>query len=201
MIFLADGIDGLQLRLMVEGAGLRRLGKIDHAGLDDVLVEGIIVPDAIGLLQPPGGELAVFPGDGQHLMAGALDGAGFVAVDVAGVYGKNALPGPQQGIDHGGIGLRSANHEMHARAGQAAGGADFIGRGGAVGVGAIAQRLVQIGLLQPLQNGGMSPLQIIAVKTDHNGLLQSDESLLIVTKTPALCKRRRKTLQRLPPLI
>ena len=51
------------------------------------------------------------------LVAGMLDGAGFVHVDVAGMGAHDALPRAKKRADHGDVSLRSANQEVHACAG------------------------------------------------------------------------------------
>ena len=132
-----------------------------------MLPGGVVFPRQIGVLDGLGGELAVFTGDGQHLVAGALDGVDLVAVDVPGAHGQHALMGTQDGIDDGGVGLGAAHQEVYGGVRRGAGLADLFGGGGAVGVFAVAKGLVHVGLRQPLQNGGMGAFQIVAVKTDH----------------------------------
>ena len=132
-----------------------------------MLPREVVLPGQIGVLDALGGQFAVFTGDGQHLVAGALDGVDLVAVDVAGGDGQNTLVGTQNGINDGGIGLGAAHQKVHGGVGGAADLADLFGGGGAVGILTVADGLVHIGVQQLLQDGGMGAFQIVTVKTNH----------------------------------
>ena len=167
MKFSADGVEGRQLRLGIERAQLRGLGEIDHAG------EGHVVVGLVGVKAPAvvphgvGGELPVLPGQGDHLVAGELDGPGLVDADMAGVRGDHALPAIEQGGDGHGVGLGAAHQEIHVRPGLPAGGADLLPGGGAEAILPVAGLGNEIGFSQTLQDPGMGALGIVAQKVQH----------------------------------
>ena len=170
---LAHLVQRRQLRLRVQGATLGGKGDIHHTGHDHMLIVGVEVVPVIVILHLLGGNLAVVRGQGQHLVAGGLNGAGFVTVDMAAGSGENALVGPENGGDHRGIGQCAAYQEMHIGLRGPAGRLDLFPGGGAVFILAIAHGLLHIGLQQALHNGGMCALQIVAVEIDHLRLLLS----------------------------
>ena len=86
-------VDGLQLRLGVQGAQLSGLGEVDQAGLDRVLVAGVGPVGGTQLGDLLGGDLPVFAGEGQHLVPGGLHRPRLVGVDMAGVGTDHPLIG------------------------------------------------------------------------------------------------------------
>ena len=160
-----------QLRLGVHGAALGGEGDIHHAGHDHVLIVGAEVMPIVIVLHLLGGDLAVVGGQGQHLVAGGLDGAGLVAVDVAAGGGEDALIGPQNGGDHRGVGQRTAHQEVNVGVRGLAGCLDLFPCGGAVLILAVAHGLDHVGLVELCHQGGVCALQIIAVEVDHLILL------------------------------
>ena len=86
-------MDGLQLRLGVQGAQLRGLGEVDQAGLDRVLVAGVGPVGGAQLGDLLGGDLPVFAGEGQHLVPSGLHRPRLVGVDMAGVGADHPLIG------------------------------------------------------------------------------------------------------------
>ena len=79
-------------------------------------------------------------------MAAGLDGARLMDVDVPGLGTQRPLVGPQDGGNHGGVGLGPPHQEFHRRLRGPAGLADQVSGVVTVGVHAIARRLLQIGL-------------------------------------------------------
>ena len=58
-------------------------------------------------------QLAVLVRNGQHLVSGGLDGAGFMRVHMTAGGRYNALVRTEHGIDHNHVGLRAAGQEIH----------------------------------------------------------------------------------------
>ena len=100
-------------------------------------------------------------------MTGGLHSAGFMAVDVSGVRGDNALIWMQHGVDDDLIGLGAAGDEKHVGVRAGAGGADLFLGGVAVAVLAISGELFQIGFQQVLQNGLVGAFSVVAFKRQH----------------------------------
>ena len=156
-----------QLRLGVQGASLGGVGDVDHAGLDDML-SGFVVAVPVHIVRHLlGRDLAVVGGQGDDLVAGGLDGAGLVAVDVAADGGQNALPGAEDGGNDRGVGLGAAHQEVDIGLRRLAGGPDLLPGGVAVLVLAVAHGLHHIRFVQLCHQGGVGTLQIIAVEIDH----------------------------------
>ena len=152
-----------------------------------MLIVGVEVVPVVVVLHLAGGDLAVIRGQSQHLVAGGLDGAALVAVDMAADGGENALIGAQDGGDHRGVGQGAAHQKMHVGLRRLAGGLDLFPRGGAVFILAVAHGLLHVGAHQALHDGGVRPLQIVAVKIDHMRSLLSDPWWYFTAKTP-VCK-------------
>ena len=134
--------DFAQLRFRVQGAVLRGMGEVDHAGLYRVLGTGVL------LVRPEGGadllrcDLALLPRQREHFVAGGLHRAGLVDVDMAGVGAEHALIGPQQGGDHRQVGLGAPGQKVDGTLRGGAGLPDQRGGPGTVGVGAVAWGLL-----------------------------------------------------------
>ena len=101
-------------------------------------------------------------------MAGGLDGAALVDIDVAGISAQHTLPRPQHRGDHRQVGLGAAHQEMNIDRLVLAQGADSFSGALAVGILSITGGLFLVGLQQPLQNGGMGAGVVIAFKADHD---------------------------------
>ena len=128
-------------------------------------------------------DLAVAGGQGQHLVAGVLHGAGLVDVDVAALGADHALIGFQDGGDDGDVGLRAAHEEMHGGIGGVEHIADHIRGPGAMGIFAVSERLLVIRILQGFQDRRMAALQVVAFEKDH---LSSNQK--------TVCKIHKKSL-------
>ena len=118
-----------------------------------------------------GVQLAVVLRQGDDLVAGVLDGTGFVPGHMAGGSSHYALPPLQHGRDDDGVALGAAGDELHVGLRAGAGGADLLPGAGAVGVGAVAGDLFKVGLGQLLQNGGVCTLAIVVFKIQHGKTL------------------------------
>ena len=155
--------EGRQLRLGVDGAGFRGVGDVGHGGLHLMLV-------AVELrhgLDHGGSELSVGTGDGDDLVACALDGPGFVDVDMARVGGDHRLIGLQHGLNHQQVRLGAAHQEVYVRLGGGAEAADELPRLLAAGVQAIASGLFEIGIGEGLQHLGVGALAVVVSETVH----------------------------------
>lgn len=82
-------VEGGKLGLGIDGADLRGLGDVDQAGPGGIFLG--IVPE--GLLHKGGGHFTVGGGVGEDLMAEGLDGAGFMAGDMAAFHGDGGFIG------------------------------------------------------------------------------------------------------------
>ena len=164
---VAGGPDGGQLLQGVEGTVFRRVGQIDHGGLHLVLM-GVIVPmGRTEGLNLAGGQAARVAGQGQNLVAGGLDGAGFVAADMAGLRGQHTLMGPQGSGNDRGVGLSAAGQKMDVHILPAAQGFHLGSGPVADGVGGIAGILGMVFAGDGIQNLRDAPFRIIAFKTQH----------------------------------
>jgi hypothetical protein len=133
------------------------------------------------VLDLAGGNLAVVRGQGDDLVAGGLDGAGLVAVDVSARGGENALPRAQDRGDHGCVRLCAAGEKVNIRIRRIAGRADPGAGRRTVFVLAIADGLHHVRLGQTLHNLGMGALEIIAVEVDHGKTLLSSVQFHLTT--------------------
>ena len=100
-------------------------------------------------------------------MAAGLNGSCLVDIDMSRLGAQGSLVGPQDGGDHGGVSLGTAHQKLHRRLRGLAGLADKFPGVVAVGVQAVARRLLQIGLGQGLQDFGVGPLPIVTFKAYH----------------------------------
>ena len=136
---------------------------------------GVLIVDARlgavlrgGVRNGGGGELAVCAGHGDHLVAGGLDRAGLVHVDVAGVGSDHGLPRAQERSRGEQVRLRAADEKVHVgiRTGKA--GADGVGRA-AVVVEPVAGGGVEIRVAQGAQNVRVCALGIVILEAEHGG--------------------------------
>ena len=154
----ANAADGLQLIQGIQGAQLRRGGKIDQLRLNRML-EALVRPVGQNqVLDLQGGDFAVLPGNCQNLVAGGLDGAGLVAVDMGGIRTDGTLMGPQRSGNHRQVGLGAPHQEMDRQRIVLADGPYFRRGSGAVAIRAVTAGLLQIGLGQSLQDLRMAAL-------------------------------------------
>ena len=132
-----------------------------------MVVVGVGVEGGAPAAHIGGAHLALVGGQRDDLVAGVLDGTGFVGGNVAGGGGQHALPALQHGRNDDGVGLRAAGNKGDVRIRAAAGGADLGFGAGAVGVGAVAGHLFKVGLGQLLQNSGVCTLAVVVFKIKH----------------------------------
>ena len=167
MVLIAGRTDVLQFGEGVEGTLLGGLGEIDQTGLDDMLMGGVLPVVPAGTADLLSGDFPLLGRQRQHLVAAGLDGSCLVDVDVSRLCAQGSLVGPQDGGDHGGVGLGTAHQKFHRRIRGLAGLADKFPGVIAVGVHTVARRLLQIGLGQGLQNFGVGPLPVVTFKAYH----------------------------------
>ena len=113
------------------------------------------------------GDPAVLGGEGEHLVAGGLDGPGLMDVDVSALGAQHPLVGAQGGGDHRLIGLGTAHQKLHRGLGRIAGVPDQLTGPLAVVIHGIAGGLLQVGPSQPLQKLGRGPLGVVTLKPGH----------------------------------
>ena len=171
LVLLTHSVQGFQLCLSVQGAVLGGVGDVHHAGEHHVVVVVVGVEGGYQCPQLGGVQLAVVLRQGDDLVAGVLDGTGFVPGHMAGGSSHYALPPLQHGRDDDGVALGAAGDELHVGLRAGAGGADLLPGAGAVGVGAVAGDLFKVGLGQLLQNGGVCTLAIVVFKIQHGKTL------------------------------
>ena len=112
-------------------------------------------------------DLSIGTGQGEDLMAAVLDGARLVDIDVSRRRAEYALMRPQEGAEDRGIGLGPADEEMDLRLRRFTRETDQLRRPLAMRIGAVAGGLLQVGLLQSLQDGGMTAFEVVAFEMDH----------------------------------
>lgn len=160
-----------QFRLRVDCAELRCVGYVYHARQHHVLVVDARLGAVLrgGGRNGDGGELAVCAGHGDHLVAGGLDRAGLVHVDMAGVGCDHGLPRAQERSRGEQVRLRAADEKVHVgiRTGKA--GADSIGRTAAVVVEPVAGGGAEIRVAQGAQHVRVCALGIVILKAEHGG--------------------------------
>ena len=111
-------------------------------------------------------------------MAGGLDGAGLVAVDMAGVGGDHRLVGLEQGSDDRQVGLGAANQKVDVRFRRIAEGPDQVTGLLADGVQAVAAGLDKVGIRQRLKDLGMGAFTVVIAEAVHGKNLFSVIGLL-----------------------
>ena len=102
-------------------------------------------------------------------MAAALDDAGLVHVDVAGVGGDDALPGQEDRVDDGGVRLRAADQEVHVGVGGLAGLTNQVAGVLAVLVGAVAARLFHVGGDEGVEHPGVRAFLVVTGEVRQRG--------------------------------
>ena len=167
MVGVADGGQGLELSLAVQGAVLGGVGDIHHAGEDHVVVVRVGVEGLAEILHRGGIQLAVLLEQADDLVAGELDGTRLMTGHMAGGGGDDALPAAEHGGDDDGVGLGAAGDEEDVCLGEGAGGTYLLFCAGAVGVGAVAGHLLEVRFRQLLQDGGMRTLAVVVLKIQH----------------------------------
>ena len=167
VVLLTHSVQLFQLSLGVQGAVLGRVRDIYHAGEHHVVVVGIGIEGGAPVAHIGGTHLALVGGQGNDLVAGILNGTGFVCSHMAGGSSHHALPALQHGRNDDGVGLGAAGDEGHVCIRAAAGSADLCFGAGAVGVGAIAGHLFKVGLGQLLQDGRVCTLTVVVLEIQH----------------------------------
>ena len=154
----------LELLQRIEGAVLGGLRNIDEGGGDHVVARAVALPRRVDAFDIGRADLAVDGGGVEDFVAAALDDAGLVHVDVAGVGGDDALPGQEDRVDDGGVRLGAADQEVHVGVGGLAGLADQVAGTLAVLVGAVSAGLLHVRGDESLEHPGVRTLLVIAGK-------------------------------------
>ena len=164
VVGVADGGKRFQLCLGVQGAVLRGVGDVDHAGEDEMVHVGVGVECFAEILHILGGHFAVGVGQAEHFVARELDGTGLMGGYMAGGGSQYALPAVEHGADDHGVGLSAAGDEKDIRLRAGAGRADLLFGAGTIGVGAVTGNFFKVGLYQFLQNGRVGTLTVVVFK-------------------------------------
>ncbi len=164
---MTDFADGGELRFAVERAELGRLAEVDDAGLNFVFVGLVVIVGADQAFDPVGVDLAVLRGDGQDLVTGAFDRAGFMPGNVARGRGNRALIGTERRGDDGDIRRSPADHEVHGGVGAPDALADQVRGFGAVFILTVADRLFQVGAVERFHDSRMGAFAVVIHKADH----------------------------------
>ena len=131
------------------------MGDIDHAREYHVVMAFVRVERLDVLAQIVRVQLAVPVRNGQHLVSGALDGAGLMGVHMAAGGRDNALIRTQQRVDDNHVGLRAAGEEVNLSLRAGAGRLDLLRSGRGDLVISVAGERLHIGLCQMFQNFGV----------------------------------------------
>ncbi len=121
-----------------------------------------------GGLNLPGGDFSLYTRQSQNFVPGGLHGAGFMAVDVAGVGAERSLMGAQRRRNHDHVDLCSADDEMNGSIRARAFLPDQIGCASAIGIFPVAGCLLQIGTGEHFQNFRVSAFAVVAIESNHS---------------------------------
>ena len=165
---LAHGGNALQLVFRVKRAVFGRMGDIDHAREYHVVMAFVRVERLDVLAQIVRVQLAVPVRNGQHLVSGALDGAGLMGVHMAAGGRDNAFIRTQQRVDDNHVGLRAAGEEVNLSLRAGAGRLDLLRSGRGDLVISVAGERLHIGLRQMFQNFGVCAVTVIVYKKQHD---------------------------------
>ena len=109
----AHGRNALQLVSRVKRAVFGRMGDVHHAREHHVVMACVRVEGLHILAQIVRIQLAVLMRNGQHLVSGGLDGAGFMRVHMPAGRRHNTLIRTEQRVNDDHVGLRAAGQEIH----------------------------------------------------------------------------------------
>ena len=118
-------------------------------------------------------------------MPGSFDGAGFMGGNVRRFRRNHTLMRAQDVSDNGGVGLRTANEEMHVGVFIADSSTDFGAGGGAVGVKAVAGGLFEIAGDETFEDGRVTAGEVVATKGGHKMLRKNADYTRAVESRPA----------------
>ena len=161
-VLMGNRLEFSEFRAAVDGPVFGGQGDVDEAGPDHVVLVHVRVAGGEEGFQFAGVHLAQMLGESHDLVAGVLHGAGFMDVDVRGLYGDGAFIVAKQRGDYGGVGLRAAYEEIDLAAGAGTGFQDLPPGALGVRVAAVAVQLFEVGLSEALQDFRVSALGVIA---------------------------------------
>ena len=110
---LANGRNALQLVSRVKRAVFRRMGDVHHARKYHVVVACVRIKGLNIFAEIVRIQLAVLMRNGQHLVSGGLDGAGFMRIHMPAGGRHNALIRTEQRINDDHVGLCAAGQKIH----------------------------------------------------------------------------------------
>ena len=176
-----------EFRLAIDGAEFGRLRKIDHPRLHDVFLDAARLPVALHeIAQLRRIQFAVGSRQGQHFVAARFNRTGFVYGNMTAIGGDDALPRTQDAGDNGGVGLRTADEEMHIRRLTTDGGADTRPRRFAVRIEAVTGGLFEVGRDECIKDGRMAAAEVVAAELRHGFLLLGLKGGIIGKYPPGL---------------
>ena len=168
---------GLQLSLLIDSADLRSVRDINQSGGHHVLRTVVLRQNRLNQRRR---QLAVGGIDGADLVAGSLDSAGLMGVDMGGVRGDDRLIRLQERLNDNEVRLRAANQKMDVRVRRGTDLSDGLPGGLTAGVHAVADSLLQIRVHQCLEDLGMGTFTVIVAEAvhDYTCFLKSNNLLL-----------------------
>ena len=134
-----------------------------------MVTRAVALPRRADAFDVGGIDLAFDGGSVEDLVAAALDDAGLVHVDVAGVGGDDTLPGQEDRVDDSRVRLRAADQEVNVGVGGLAGLADQVAGALAVLVGAVAARLFHVGGDEGVEHPGVRAFLVVTGEVRQRG--------------------------------
>ena len=134
-----------------------------------MVARAVALPRRVDAFDVGGVDLAVHGRGVEDLVAAALDDAGLVHVDMAGVRRDDPLPRQEDRVDDGRIRLRAAHQEVHVGVGSLAGLANQVAGALAVLVGAIAAGLLHVGGDEGIQHPGVRAFLVVTGEVRQRG--------------------------------
>ena len=137
---------------------------VNHTRRHHVFVRRVSIKVGEILFQCAGIQFSVFGREDKHFMAGSLNGAGLMYINVSGLRRHYSFVRTQQSINNGGISLRPANEEVYPALVQPACFKNPLPGTSRIIILPIAYGLFQIGNCQTVYNLRMRPAHIICIK-------------------------------------
>ena len=110
---------------------------------------------------------SVMSGKGDDFVAGSLDCAGLVNVDVPGVSSYDSFAWSQEELDDCGVSLRAADEEEHCCVREPECGTDELLCVFGVRIDAVAGSLLVVSGCEAVENAGMTAFLIVSLKANY----------------------------------